>query len=107
MADPKTLGEIFAIPDHVTMQNQPRVEGYFLQIYLDDELTDGEWIEVNQSEGWGVRYKRDENGVPVIEDDSWATERVEGDLTVGWGTVGGEPETVEVTLENQKENGHG
>lgn len=54
-----------------------------VQIFLDGELS-YHWKFVSAVEGWGVRYKSDENGRFIYDGDEMAVETVYGSFEVKW-----------------------
>lgn len=51
-----------------------------------NEIEHQEFVEVNVTEGWGIRYKRDHLNRLVRDGDELATERVEGKFRLEYRT---------------------
>lgn len=81
------MPKAYPIPAHIHAKTQPRRDGHVLQIRVNDEVSKSAWIEVHQTEGWGVRFVTDENGrIQRNPDkpDEYMQERVEAKFEAVW-----------------------
>lgn len=49
-----------------------------VEVWLNGELSDDRWIEVDTVEGYGIRLSRNPDGSYVVRGDDVVTDRVEG-----------------------------
>lgn len=53
-------------------------------VIFNGELDNHKWVMVDTTENIGTRFVDKEDGTPVIEDDSFVVETVEGEFEIIW-----------------------